>query len=710
MEASTPEMIQELHGDLKRKWKAHGPKVETAWRSFNKLQRTKCMKAGAVEGQVLKHSRDASLGNVCKFIPEWNLKDITDPESNLFLDLLKHRATTSLSEQYRNGHNGTAGDLDLIDEMARTQNLRHVDDFKNCFTFFDESQYGFSFCVTDGQNVKEVLSEMASAIQQRYIIPQSLGELVLQRQLYLLQGLNIMIEDVLDQGSKTRDRNELAKNSKPAAAPLSNSVSKQVTVKLNPQELSAIASDQKSSLQEYLSLLRTEPTVLCAGVNVEFFSRPELVPDEKGRSLPVHTDKYVGPAVFETMYHAVQGIAIWESISGLLDLLEKPSTNKLYKSTVLQELSNVCYFEYARTQALFRRQVSTGTGSKWFKRLSNVYDRGGNAKVSMKGKPEELTRSDPQLHYLLKLCQPETTITQAVEWMQKLSDLYKAHPLEREKLYERESRTLYDMATTIAFFQDLSAVYSLPSSSRKKGTLLVAGLQEVDAALGQIKKGVDLRDFAAPIDNLLEPGVSQKALEALDRFVIEKTGTKIGSLYQDGLEKAFQDIEEQYQKAKEKSNKVTKADFLPIDTAPMDAKDRIEAQKQKEKTRPEHSSIFEITTTTDSTKENEGVKPPQPVRVSSSAAQVFAILFEKAQSRGSVSWTSFEAAMSELGFSVIPRFGSVYTFRPSEEMDIKRSINIHRPHQSQIEGYMTLILARRLSRAYGWSESSFMSE
>jgi hypothetical protein len=357
-EYSTGAAIKELHEDLVRKYKAYGARVEAAWRSFNKAQRAKCMKAGAMEGQVLKHSRDASLGNVCKFIPEWNLKDITDPNSNLFLDILKHRATKSLSEQYRSGYNGTAGDLDLIDEMARTRNLRHVDDFKNCFTFFDDREYGWSFRVPAGQNVKEALSGMESALEQRFIIPQSLGELILQRQLHLLQILNIMIEDVLDQGSETRDRSQLAKNSKPPTAPLSDSVAKQATVKLTPQELVAIASDQKSSLEEYLSLLRTEPTVLCAGVNAQFFSRPELVPDERSRSLPVHTDKYVGPAVFETIHHAVQGIATWQSITGLLDLLKKPSTDKLYKSTILQELSNMCHFEYACTKALSKRQVN----------------------------------------------------------------------------------------------------------------------------------------------------------------------------------------------------------------------------------------------------------------------------------------------------------------------------------------------------------------
>ncbi|KAJ4054606.1 hypothetical protein NW761_000194 [Fusarium oxysporum] len=707
MEVSSSEMIRELHGDLQRKWKAHGPKVETAWRSFNKAQRAKCMKAGSADGVVLKHSSDVSLGNVYKFIPEWNLADITEPNSDFLLDILKHRATKTLFEQYAEGVSGTLGDRHLIEKMVREKNLRHVDPFKHSYTYFYDEKYGESFTVQP-KHLDEIMKGLRIAVDHGVLIPRSLGELVLQRQITILQLLNVIIEDILDQGSQTRNRGGPKKQFK--NAPLSESASKQATVKLTPQEVAAIASDHKSSLEEYLFLLRTEPTVLCPGVNVQFFSRPELVPDEKGRSLPVHTDKYIGPAVLETIHHAVQGIAIWECITGLLDLLEKQSTDKLYKSTILQELSNMCHFEYARTQALFKRQVSTGTGSKWFKRISNAYDSSGNAKVSMKGKPEELTRSDPQLHYLLRLCQPETTVTKAVEWMEKLSDLYKAHPLEREKLDERGSRTLHDVAAIVAFVQDLSAVHSFPSASRKKGNLLVTGLQEVDTELNQIKKEVDLRDYAAPIDNLLEPGMSAKALEALDEFVVEKTGTKMGSLYQDELEKAFRNVEEQYQQAKDKANKDSKAGFIPIDTNPVGAKERIETRRQKEKTRPERSSLYAITPITDSLEDKEATKPAQPVKVSSSTAEVFATLFDKTQSRGSVNWSSFEAAMSELGFSVLPRFGSVYTFRPSKDMDIKRPVSIHRPHQSQIEGYLILILARRLNRAYGWSEDSFVTE
>lgn len=202
--------------------------------------------------------------------------------------------------------------------------------------------------------------------------------------------------------------------------------------------------------------------------------------------------------------------------------------------------------------------------------------------------------------------------------------------------------------------------------------------------------------------------MSAKALEARDEFVVEKTGTKMGSLYRDELEKAFRNVEEQYQQAKDKANKDSKADFIPIDTNPVDAKERIETRRQKEKTRPEHSSLYAITPITDSLEHKEATKPAQPVKVSSSTAEVFAALFDKTQSRGSVNWSSFEAAMSELGFSVLPRFGSVYTFRPSENMDIKRPVSIHRPHKSQIEGYLILILARRLNRAYGWSDDSFV--
>lgn len=76
-------------------------------------------------------------------------------------------------------------------------------------------------------------------------------------------------------------------------------------------------------------------------------------------------------------------------------------------------------------------------------------------------------------------------------------------------------------------------------------------------------------------------------------------------------------------------------------------------------------------------------------------------LFAKAQARGSVSWELFGSAMAKLGFSVLPKYGSVYTFYPPDGMAVKKPFTIHQPHQSGFEGYRTLILAKRLKRMYG---------
>jgi hypothetical protein len=86
---------------------------------------------------------------------------------------------------------------------------------------------------------------------------------------------------------------------------------------------------------------------------------------------------------------------------------------------------------------------------------------------------------------------------------------------------------------------------------------------------------------------------------------------------------------------------------------------------------------------------------------------VFATLFDKSKSRGTVGWDAFEAAMADLEFSIFPKLGSVYTFCPPESMGAKKSFTIHRPHQSRIEGYMIPIVARRLRRVFGWGEKTF---
>ncbi|KAM0425643.1 hypothetical protein ACHAPT_009175 [Fusarium lateritium] len=707
---SNHEMVKDLHQDLARKWRVHGTKVEAVWRSLNKAERTRCLKAGAAEGVVLKHPLDASMGVVYKYIPEWNLRDITEPGSDFLLDLLKHRATTSLLQQYFEGVNGGPGDRGHIIEMMQKKNLRHVDSFKDSYTFFMDSKYGESVRLVR-ESEESFTSAFAQAIQAGICVPQSTGELILTRQLYLLQALNIMVEDILEVGSKTRNRKERPKNSNnnaPAAAFSGLSVS-DAPDKVELKDVAASARDQRSALEERVDLLRTEPVVLAHVVNITFFSRPELVADEKGRVLPVHTDKHISAGFFEATHNGVQAAAIWAYITRCVELLESSNPDKTYKGIILQEMSNVCHLEYGRAQALFKRHFATGNGSKRFKRMSNVYDKAGNARLNMKCKPEELTRSDPQSHYLLRLCQPETTAAKAVDWMKKLGDLYTAHPLERERLTDREADSLFDLAVITGFIQDLTSSVSLPVASRKKGQAFLTKCQELEVELAPLKAQIDLRDYAAPIDNLLEPGMADNALNAMEDFIIEKAGTKLGYLYQDLIQDCVSDLQNQYSQARAQKKQDAKVEQVPVVAAQEPQEERVEHRRQKEKTRPSQPSAYELTTRASSSpaEVQEPALMTQTLKTSASTTEVFMKLFQKSQARSSVSWASFEAAMAELGFSVFPKYGSVYTFQPPESLETRKPVTLHRPHNGQVEGYRLLILARRLKRTYGWGEKTF---
>lgn len=141
-------------------------------------------------------------------IPEWNLHDITEPGLDFLLDLLKFRATKTLCEQYCAGVNGAKGDRHFIEEMMNTKGLRCAQPFKNCYTLFvDGELYGSSYEIV----AKDALAGFQPSIQAGLCIPQSTGELILEKQVMLMQSLNIVIEDILDQGSKTRSRKERPK-------------------------------------------------------------------------------------------------------------------------------------------------------------------------------------------------------------------------------------------------------------------------------------------------------------------------------------------------------------------------------------------------------------------------------------------------------------------------------------------------------------------
>lgn len=499
--------VQELHGDLARKFRTVSTKVDSIWRRFTPDQRGQAMKESTGDGVVLKHSNDRTLGDLCDYIPEYNLRD------------------------------------------------------------------------------------MINAI----MIPRAIGELVLLRQQLLLQFLNHIIEEILDLGSETRNKKAPEKTINGAlVSAASNLRIEPKPLRSSLSEVLAQAVEIKATLEDNLQLLRIEPTVLNQTVKALYWSRADLVPDDRGRILPAITDRHLSAALFDALTTAVRTTATWDYIIRLLQLVD--DSDKVKKGLVMQELSNTCHLEYRRAQESLKRNIApqAHVASKNFKRITDKTS--GQSRIVMKGQPADYTVSNPQLHYILRLCHSDTSPTAAVQWMQKIDDHNARHVDDRMKLSEVEMNSLGDLAIIVSFMHMASTAISMVPVSRKSGLLFTARSAELDTELNSLKTKADFGDYLVPMDNLLEPHMASNALAALNDFVIEGTGARLGSLYEDIVQDSLNDLEDMYAEAKarlEKAGKSTTYVPIPKESSP-DGDARLEHRRVKEKTRPAQSSVYTL--------------------------------------------------------------------------------------------------------------------
>jgi hypothetical protein len=466
----------------------------------------------------------------------------------------------------------------------------------------------------------------------------------------------------------------------------------------------ALALDQKNNLEDYSSLCRTEPVFLAHAVNNWFFSQPGLVPDEKGRVMPLVTDKYISVSIFEVIHDSVIGAAIWDYVYRLLQVLSQKINDRHCRAIILQEMANICHFERCRVHKLFKRFVQMGSGSKYFKRVSGVYDD-DCARVTMKIKPDVLTRKNPQLHYVLRLCQSPKDVASVVDWIKKLDCFHQTHATETTRMLERELDTFGNLAVTTGFIQNLMNSLPLPPINPRKGQIYVSSLKKLRSEIDSIKAEVDLSEFVVPIGNLLEPGVADAVLAALSRFIVDKTGTELGILYQGLNDDCLSKTENHCHQQNANVATITDSNSHIID-GPSGAK-QAQERRHKHKTRPAHSSMHSVSPAAAITATLEDNRASPVFKVKPETFSVFSVLFARSQSRGSISWTAFEAAMTDLNFSITPKWGSVLTFYPPQDSSVQRSLTLHRPHNSHIEGFRLLFIAKRLKRTFGWEEKSF---
>ncbi|KAH7353912.1 hypothetical protein B0T11DRAFT_312366 [Plectosphaerella cucumerina] len=673
----------------------HEAEIVSTWRSLDKDKRTEAVKAGSANREVPRHRNDKRLGNRCLFIPEWNLQDLTEPGSDFLLDLLRHRATTSLEEQYLAGVGGGLSDYDIIHDAVVNHGVRHWNRYPDSYNLLIDGvgfanvgiEYGLP--IRPKSPREDSLRTLEPLIDRALCIPQDRGELVLERQSYILGGLVIIIDNIMDlnnpsppPGPKTKK----SKNARKAAAKTfpNATVPAPTEVDVSLSDLVDAATDRVEAYLDYDRLIRANSGVLAHAVNITYFSRPELMPNESGRTLPAYTDKHIPRAFVETLQCAARGAAVWLTISRLLCLVQDSVGQR--RATAVQHVANVCHAEYIGAQASLSRQLSTTNACNGLFRRTASPGRDGNYRLVQLKKAEEKAKENPTLRSLLRLCKSGTSWAEAAKCIKTLDDLYRNQPAQRDELGDEVADALSDVAEIFWLTQSLSK------------TEVITAIEAVDLELDGAKDSLRLAEFTVPREKIARPESAAGALRRLDKDLGQAWQGGIASRYSTATSRCVDELE-------------AIPDDMPTGTSVVtaDAKVSRKGSDEDESTTPQpekHPKIKTRPAQPPSTTQTEMRRDDEDIVMKDKAS---AEMLVTTNTMGTMTalFSRFESAMADLGFSILPRGGSVYTYTPPSSFSKAGQTTIHRPHGAKLERYRLQRLAHRLRTRYGWTTQSF---
>lgn len=626
------------------------------------------------------------LGKLCEVFPGMDLAYLSVSPNTLF-DALKSRATRSLQQQFFTGTMGRAGDRGyILDRVARQKEKEDLvtdepaDDFYTFFTNGDK--YGRSFRISSLSKMgKGVRTEVDAAFRAGLCVPRSVGNLVLKRQISILSSLNALVDGILDAG-KGRKAAEMIKA-------LDKLVIGQSEAQPSPSAPSAMAMDHEASLEEHLERLTTEPAVFAHSVNDCYISRPELLPDEKGRMLPATADKYPSWAVFDAVHHAVRSVAIWSYITRLVDHLTSlpdrrcSTRNNDFRLNLVQELA----------QRLPPRIHPVPI------RLPRP--RPNRQRPQVLPPPLHPPRPSRPLHHLPQDQAPITPPLQppppprppplrtlhhppqALAHIQSLTALHAqtSPPSRTTSLSARESSSLTRLTTITTL---LTATLPLPPPSHFTHQTFTTPLTALD---------IELVSWVRPTFTLPPGGggtpASPALLRSLDVLVSDKTGTALGFLYRDLVEDALASLVER----------------LP----PPRRWPRVQQRRERERTRPagETEGVFCIQQRPRAAAAAAAADlKGETMRVEVSGATVETMQTLLGKTGDGLTWTAFCAAMEETGFTREERVGAavVEFFSPAGmEEEGKGGVVVLRPQDGgDMEEWAVRGVGRRLRERFGF--------
>ncbi|KAF3810416.1 hypothetical protein GCG54_00000463 [Colletotrichum gloeosporioides] len=667
--------VQEEHETLRKKWDMYEGRLQRHWDALDKDQRRQCILKLNDGENIPRHPEDSAHGGVLSsLVPEWNLRDLTDPDEDRLLDIMANRAVPDLIDQYR------VNDKDFIERRMETHELRVNATFRDAYIMFiDSDQYGQAV-----QIPRSKMNEIAWAFRMGNMLPKGIGEMILCRQLFLLQRLNDIANFILQEAGVSKiprkrrevDQLDLAwltrtllsnRNSPQLAswsrgAPQAQPAAKKVKEDPLPDPKDLIR-DRKIAYEAYLDSLASQPAMFAREVAAWFPIRPELIADEKGRSLPLKADMHASSAVLDAAHSAIKGTVISSYADQLLSRPDDAGSDKLRKSIILQELSNIAHLDYVRLQSLLKRQLTRD--SKLFKRVSNGVDAVGNPNIKLKGKPQDL-------------------------YLKTDFDKYGA-TLQRDAF---ETMGLLSLSAAV----NLSLAQKGPVPSRKKAQSFVTRAQELEAELNRLKK--DLGPVLTK--KALDDGLIDGALERLDEIVAEKAGARLAFLYEDLIQDSFAYLYKQYDHAKANGE----TDWTALAVEPQQpSEELVESRKQRDKSRSSSRSQLDMIS---SAREPVPASPTIEVEYED-MVETFRNLIRKSEPREAVGWPAFNLAIKELAFNLIRTADGLNHAFESSRFGCKLLV-VSPPYKGKFEGDSALVLGQRLNKAYGWTEDTFYEE
>jgi hypothetical protein len=149
-----------------------------------------------------------------------------------------------------------------------------------------------------------------------------------------------------------------------------------------------------------------------------------------------------------------------------------------------------------------------------------------------------------------------------------------------ERLVATKGAALNDFMVAIALIDDINRALALPPISHRKGHMFLDRSEQLTAELLGLRSELDIRDLVAPLAGMLKPEVVKNTLEALDQFVVDKVGGKMGFLYEDLDQECIGALDCQYQQEKARMGKrddVQYTEWIPFPVATEETiKKRIE--------------------------------------------------------------------------------------------------------------------------------------